>query len=117
MARHKIKKFQVFWSITGIITVWVLVWVFLKVWHVASEPEKALKEEQRHRPIRYSGTIIDDTVKDTISNLSNIKDGKFTERAKFPRPPEKRAVIVPAHNGEERAGIKEPTKSYYGDAN
>lgn len=116
MARKRIKKHEIFWGITGLCFVWLLVIVGIKVWHIAHEPDQAIKEEQRHRvSVKQNSPTVDDAVKDTAYNLNNIKEGKFTEKAKWPKPPERKTVLVPVNNGDEKPPQKDVTNSYYGD--
>lgn len=117
MARKKIKKYQVFWVITAVVSLWLLIIVILKVRHVWNEPEKALKEERRHHlsTESISTPSISAVSASTSLNLKNIKDGNFTEKAQWPKVPDQRKVLVPVDNGEEKSVKKDPAKSYYGE--
>lgn len=116
MARKKIKKYQVFWSITALCCLWLLTIVSIKIWRIAHEPERAIKEEQRHRrSVERNLPTMDDAVKDMAYNLKNLKEGKFAEKAKIPRPTERKPLVLPVNNGDEKLAPKDPTNSYYDD--
>ncbi len=116
MARKKIKKYQVFWAITGVIALIAFLIVVSKVWSVTHHPEEALREERRHRMSENSSApSVGDAANDTAHNFNNIKEGKFLEKAKWPKVPERRRVLVPVNNGDEKAETRDAAKSYYNE--
>lgn len=115
--RAKIRRHHVFWTITGIILVYLFCLTCYKVWRVEREPAKVLREEEKRK--RYSttnGPSVKDAVDDSAHNMKNIKEGNFLAPAKWPKAPEKRTMLVPVDNGYEKGEQKETTNTYYGDS-
>src|ERR1039457_889674 len=115
MARKTIKKYQVFWTITGCVCLWILLLVVFKIWHIVHEPEKAIKEERRHHTSNNLPEPFFGTVSGVVTNLNNIKEGKFTEKAQWPKITERKMAVVPMDKGDEKSSLKESGGAYYED--
>jgi hypothetical protein len=117
VARKKIQKHQLFWAMATVVFLWGLGIVVIKVWHVAYDPEKALKEEPRYHAAKKTAfPLTDRAINNSIQNFIKIQDGKVTEKAKWPNRVSERSLIAPvAEYRDEQAPSKDTTINYYGE--